>query len=403
MHLRHAPTRRRHDRTRGQSLVEFALVVPILLFLTVIALDFGRIYLGWVNLQSMTRIAANFAANNPDAWTSPIDAKKTEIQTQYQNQIRNDAVATNCRLPVVSGKPTAPAPVFTGTTIGATVTVGMSCTFDVITPGVSNILGGQITVSSEASFPVSTGMTEVGSDPPPEGTAPNAAFMGNLVQAPNTLSGTAPFTVSFRDTSGGNPTFWTWVFNDAGATSNLQDVTHTFANPGSYIVELTAENVLGSSTASMTVTVTAPTVADFTIAQANANAPSTVTFTDASAPGATAWAWSFGAGEGTGTGATTSHTYSTPGTYTVILTATYPTGPVEATKTVTVGTNLCFVPSLNGVRRNNAQSTWNNAGFSGTVSDLPGAPNGNYEIRQQSVTSSSWYPCNGNVGVSAPH
>ena len=42
-------------RTRGQSLVEFALVMPILLFLTLIALDFGRVYLGYINLQNMSR------------------------------------------------------------------------------------------------------------------------------------------------------------------------------------------------------------------------------------------------------------------------------------------------------------------------------------------------------------
>ena len=58
----------RHRRRRGQSLVEFAIVLPILLYLTLVALDFGRVYLGWINLQSMSRIAANLAANNPTAW-----------------------------------------------------------------------------------------------------------------------------------------------------------------------------------------------------------------------------------------------------------------------------------------------------------------------------------------------
>jgi hypothetical protein len=35
-----------HSRTRGQSLVEFALVLPIIMMLTLTALDFGRVYLG---------------------------------------------------------------------------------------------------------------------------------------------------------------------------------------------------------------------------------------------------------------------------------------------------------------------------------------------------------------------
>ena len=61
--------RRHHaSASRGQSLVEFALVLPVILFLTLIALDFGRVYLGYINLQNMARIASNFAANHPDAW-----------------------------------------------------------------------------------------------------------------------------------------------------------------------------------------------------------------------------------------------------------------------------------------------------------------------------------------------
>ena len=60
---------RRRSRTTGQSVVEFALLFPVFLLILVVAIDFGRVYLGWVNLQNMARIAANYAANNADAWT----------------------------------------------------------------------------------------------------------------------------------------------------------------------------------------------------------------------------------------------------------------------------------------------------------------------------------------------
>lgn len=392
------------DRSRGQSLVEFALVVPLILFLTVIALDFGRIYLGWVNLQSMTRIAANIAANNPTAWTG---AGNAAVQAKYQNQIRNDAAATNCQLPLVGGVRTAPAPTFadTGangvsTDLGDTATVAMSCTFGVITPGISSILGSTITVSSSAAFPVKTGMSASGSGGGGGGSAPNAAFTGNGTVTPNAVSGTAPFTVVFRDTSGGTPTSWSWSFPDDGTTSILQDpLDHTFSSPGTYIVTMTATNALGSSTASMAVTVTSPTSVDFTISQASPNAPSAVTFTNTSTPGATNYAWNFGTGEGTGTGATASHTYNTAGTFTVTLTVTYPTETKSVTKTVTVGAGLCTVPSLNGVKRNSAQGVWTGAGFTGTVSNDTGAPNGNFNITAQSLTASSQVPCNSNVKV----
>ena len=85
------------------------MALPVLLFLTLIALDFGRVYLGYINLQNMARIAANYAANNPDAWGSPADAA---VQTRYESQVLGDASASNCDLPVKSGKPVVPDPVF---------------------------------------------------------------------------------------------------------------------------------------------------------------------------------------------------------------------------------------------------------------------------------------------------
>jgi PKD repeat protein len=168
---------------------------------------------------------------------------------------------------------------------------------------------------------------------------------------------------------------------------------------------MTASNAYGSSTASMSVTVTAPSVVDFTSNTQSGNAPLPVTFTDASTPGGTAYAWDFGVGEGTGTGATVSHTYNTPGTYTVSLTVTYPLiGDVTTTKTnyISVSVGLCTVPQLFDVRRNNAQATWTAAGFTGTVTDGAGAPSGNYLIKRQSLTANSTVPCSSSVVVNNP-
>jgi PKD repeat protein len=388
--------------------VEFAIVLPILLLLTLTALDFGRVYLGWINLQSMSRIAANLAANNPTAWQGGGDAN---VKAKYQNQIRSDAAATNCQLPLVAGVRTAPAPVFIDTNgngatddIGDSASVSLSCTFSLITPGIKNIVGNNITVSASTVFPVSTGMTSTMGGGP-VGTAPNAAFTGNGTLAPSPLSGTAPFTVQFRDTSGGNPNSWLWTFPDTtpATTSTLQDpAAYTFTSPGTFIVTMQATNSLGSSTESMAITVTNPTTVDFTYSLSAPNAPSIATFADNSSPGGTTYAWTFGSGQGSGTGKNTTHTYSSAGTYDVTLTVTYPTGPVSVTKQVTLGSSLCTVPSFNGIKRNNAQALYTSSGFTGTVSNGPGAPNGNFTILSQSVTANSQYPCNGNITVNNP-
>jgi PKD repeat protein len=402
-----------HDRTRGQSLVEFALVLPIMLLLTLTALDFGRVYLGYINLQNMARIAANSAANHPGAWDASAGdpAAKAAAKAAYQNEILGDAVASNCDLPKVAGVQTAPAPTFTDANanglyeIGDTARVNITCQFHVITPVISNIVGGSVSVSASSVYPVSSGMTSSGAGAG-AGIPPSASFTGNTVVAPSTLSGTTPFTVVFRDTSGGGTaTTWSWDFNDptsANPTSNLRDpLGHTFNLAGSYVVSMTAQNAYGSSTEYMTITVTNATTVDFNADRQSVTAGTTVTFTDASSPG-TSYAWTFGAGEGTATGVgPVTHRYNTAGTYAVSLTVTYASGPVLLNRPayITVSAANCVVPLFNGVHRNNAAATWSGAGFTGTVSDGPNPPNGNYVITSQSIQATLLYPCNSNIQV----
>jgi Flp pilus assembly protein TadG len=49
----------------GQSLVEFALVLPILLAITGVVIDASRVYFQWVNLEAATRDAAQYIASDP--------------------------------------------------------------------------------------------------------------------------------------------------------------------------------------------------------------------------------------------------------------------------------------------------------------------------------------------------
>ena len=67
------PVRRRpatdDDRSRGQSLVEFALVLPMILLLMLIAIDFGRVFLGWVGLNNCRAGSQRTTPRcNPNAW-----------------------------------------------------------------------------------------------------------------------------------------------------------------------------------------------------------------------------------------------------------------------------------------------------------------------------------------------
>src|SRR5205823_14873209 len=85
---------RRTKRSRGQALVEFAIILPVLALLLMLALDFGRVFFGWVALINAARIAANAAAVSPDAWSG---GGNPGLQASYRQQVINDLNAINCR------------------------------------------------------------------------------------------------------------------------------------------------------------------------------------------------------------------------------------------------------------------------------------------------------------------
>ncbi|MDP3396887.1 MAG: DUF3821 domain-containing protein [Methanoregula sp.] len=125
------------------------------------------------------------------------------------------------------------------------------------------------------------------------------APVANFIATP--VSGTAPLTVQFNETSTNTPTTWNWSFGDATwfntTSSALANTTHTFSSAGTYTVNLTVGNSAGSNTSSqlnyIVVNVPAP-VANFTGTPTSGTVPLTVTFTDSSLNLPTGWAWFFG-------------------------------------------------------------------------------------------------------------
>jgi len=77
-------------------------------------------------------------------------------------------------------------------------------------------------------------------------------------------TGVPPLTVTFTDTSTGNPTSWLWDFGD-GTTSALRNPSKTYSIAQNYTVTLTATNVAGSSSTSQVVMVSAVFAAPVTL------------------------------------------------------------------------------------------------------------------------------------------
>jgi PKD repeat protein len=172
------------------------------------------------------------------------------------------------------------------------------------------------------------------------GPSPTAAF---------TVTTSAPVSndpVSF-DGSGSSASSgslsYSWNFGDGGTdTTSGATPSHSYASPGTYVVELTVSDG-GTATANIshTITVAQPTPsAAFTIATASPRAGAPVSF-DGSGSGErggsiASYAWTFGDGS-SGSGVAPSHSYSTPGSYLVALTVTDPNGQsASASHVVTV-------------------------------------------------------------------
>ncbi|MEM6717408.1 MAG: PKD domain-containing protein, partial [Cyanobacteria bacterium P01_C01_bin.147] len=138
--------------------------------------------------------------------------------------------------------------------------------------------------------------------------------------------GTAPLTVSF-DGSGSTDDVsiasYSWDFGDE-ETDNGVMVSHTYTTPGTYNATLIVTDNNGlTDSATVQVIATNAQVAptadfDFVTDGLGVDLDAASSIDDV---GITGYSWDFGDGA-TGSGATTSHTYASPGLYTVTLTVT---------------------------------------------------------------------------------
>ncbi len=163
------------------------------------------------------------------------------------------------------------------------------------------------------------------------GVAPIAAFTSSSTTI------MAGQSVQFTDQSTNSPTSWSWNFGDGSANSTTQSPSHIYSTAGTYTVTLTATNSTGSDTETKTnyIKVNAAGVAPvaaFTSSSTTIMAGQSVQFTDQSTNSPTSWSWNFGDGSASSTTQSPSHTYSTIGSYTVILTVSNSYGSDGETK-----------------------------------------------------------------------
>lgn len=146
-------------------------------------------------------------------------------------------------------------------------------------------------------------------------TPPNVHF-----NATTTVYCSAPATVTFNNTTTGtNPITYLWNFGDNTTSTLANPPPHTYNNTGAYTITLTATDANGCvTTYSVPNYVTIQTYNGSFTGTTSICVGALASFQNTTAPPITNSLWDFG-DNATASGDTTSHVYTTAGTYTVRL------------------------------------------------------------------------------------
>jgi len=326
-----APSRRRHPR--GQSVVEFALILPVFLLLLLITVDFGRLFFTTIQLTNAAREGANYAATNPTD-TVNIEARVlAEANAQAQRGQGAITVATACANSFGTTIGCSAATLGTAAS-GNTIRVSAHESFSFLTLFMNGFFGGSLPVESSASAVVLGYAPSTGSNPG-SCSAPVASFVMIISDKKVTVNPSASTPNSgICNISGYN---WDWGdgSNDVG---NATGAVHTYASNVNYTITLTVTNQGGAGTNIQIAylggggpVVCAKPVAKFDYSQGSGLNSKKFSFFDKSTVvdqvncPITSWLWDFGDtanNDNLGNATNAIHTYGTSNSHTVTLTVT---------------------------------------------------------------------------------
>lgn len=276
--------RRRGRQSRGQSIVELALILPVLMLLVASALDLGRMFYSQITIANAAREGAYEAAYEPTSFvpSGNCDKDTNRIMCRVLSEAKGSFVVVNKADVSVGCSPSC----VTG--IGNTVTVTVLGRFSLLTPIMAPFFGGNaVTLTSTASaqiitappdpaaLPTATPTPTPTPEPIPTETptptptpvpcfAPTAGFSVNPTGG---FKNSTVFQFSDQSTSitaGECGAVWSWNFGDgngngngAGTSSDRNPAyTYTKSNtdPG-FTVTLQVSNSAGSSSTTRVIAV----------------------------------------------------------------------------------------------------------------------------------------------------
>lgn len=357
--------------SRGQALVEFALILPILVLLLVIALDFGRIFFGWVSVTNAARVGANYAGSNPNLLTKP--AQRDEFEQLVANSV------VGCNLDPADLNDPAYDPVFTDVDgdgksngWGDTATVTLSCEFDLMTPLAGAIVGDPVPMNAEAVFPI-----RFGSFAGPGGGGGGGNPPCTLAVIPDLINRSVAEARQKWIDNGFDPARF-------GASPNIDDY---LVNAQVFTPSASVNDCADPSGQNVFVTAVPPPPC----APGFAQVPDLIG--DLVADARTEWTAAGFTGQFNPTSADNSKTVLTQSTNPATSPPIGGCAPVTATVTITYGDPPpapCDVPNMIGSTLAQAQALWTGAGFTTTLTSQ--GPNGG-SVNQQTPTHPGTVSC----------
>ena len=129
----------RADKERGQSLVEMAILMVLLLVIMGGVLDLGRMYFTYLALQNAAGEGASYGAINPEWVDSTDNDDPNNITYRVQNESTGNLIDWSQTTVVVE----------TNTILGGQpITVTVSYDYEIITPMMQAITGDNVTLSA---------------------------------------------------------------------------------------------------------------------------------------------------------------------------------------------------------------------------------------------------------------
>lgn len=329
--------RRRH-RSRGQSLVELALILPVFLLLLLTAIDLGRLLYSQITITNAAKEGALVASQGGTFQSNQACSDTNEVMCGVLTEADGGFVEVDKARVTLTPAVCVKDAMYPSSGAPPAVAVAVQAPFRIMTPVIGSIIGSNLILNATANAQclVVPRVTY------PALPKPTAAFTASRV------SGSSPLSVNFDASSSSSPgatiTTYTWSF---GAVDTDASFRQSFTT--TTVVTLTVTDSRGQvsdPSAPITITVTGgptppvcPNVS-FTWVASPGGGPNAhrVRFDGAVSPSSGGWTWSW-----TGptvpappvTGQNPQISFGAAGLHSVTLTATKGACTLVTTQTVT--------------------------------------------------------------------